>query len=129
MRFGMCVGNDEKKIKLVAESGFDYVESCFSLLAESDEDKLNRFKSELDNFSLKCESVNCFLPGNLKVTGPDVDYDALKEYIEKGISRGVTLGLEKLFSAHRAQEMSPMVGVMKRHTDRLFFSLKKLYLP
>ena len=129
MRFGMCVGNDEKKIKLVAESGFDYVESCFSLLAESDEDKLNRFKSELDNFSLKCESVNCFLPGNLKVTGPEVDYDALKEYIEKGISRGIGIGLKKVvFGSSGARDVPDGWSYEEAYRQIVFF-LKEIVSP
>ena len=129
MRFGMCVGNDESKIKLAAESGFDYVESCFSLLAECDDKKLESFRSELDNYSIKCESVNCFLPGSLKVTGPDVDYNALKEYIEKGISRGVGIGLEKVvFGSSGARDVPDGWSYEEAYRQIVFF-LKEIAAP
>ena len=121
MRFGMCVGSDFGKIKLVAESGFDYVESCFSLLAESDCEQFGLFKSELEKYSLKCETVNCFLPGNLKVTGPQVDYDALREYIEKVCHAANSWVLKKWFSVPPAQEMFPPDGAMRKHTGKLSF--------
>lgn len=96
MKFGMCVGDDYKKIKKCAEFGYDYIEGCFSLLTEKDDEYLAAFKKELDEAGLSLVSVNCFIPGRLKVTGPDVDFDALREYIEKGFSRGVPLGLKKV---------------------------------
>ena len=129
MRFGMCVGDDETKIKLAAESGFDYVESCFFLLAESDDEKLNSFKSELDKYSVSCESVNCFLPGNLKVTGPDVDYDALKKYIEKGISRGIDAGLKKVVFGSSGARNVPDGWSYEEAYRQIVYFLKMIAAP
>ena len=129
MRFGMCVGSDEAKIKLVAESGFDFVESCFSLLAESDDEKLNAFKNELDKYSLKCETVNCFLPGSLKVTGPNVDYDALREYIEKGVSRGKPIGLEKVVFGSSGARNVPDAWSYEEAYRQIAYFLKEIAAP
>lgn len=129
MRFGMCVGSDPGKIKLVAESGFDYVESCFSLLAESDCEQFGLFKSELEKYSLKCETVNCFLPGNLKVTGPQVDYDALREYIEKGMSRGKQLGLEKVVFGSSGARNVPAGWSYEEAYRQIVFFLKEIAAP
>lgn len=94
MKLGVCVGDNSENVKIAAEHGFDYVESCFSLLAEADREKFDGFKAALKESGITCEAVNCFLPGRLKTTGPDVDEAALAEYIEKGMIRGEELGVK-----------------------------------
>ena len=93
MRFGICVGGKADNIKIAAAAGADYIESCFSLLAEADDEKFAKFKAELEANNIRCESVNCFLPGRLKVTGEEADFEALREYIEKGFSRAAEIGV------------------------------------
>ncbi len=129
MRFGMCVGGDRQRIKTAAESGFDFVESCFSVLAESDDEAFNYFREELNRYSIKCESVNCFLPGSLKVDGPDVDYDALTEYIEKGISRGKQIGLEKVVFGSAGARNVPDGWSYEAAYRQIVFFLKNIAAP
>ena len=94
MRYGVCIGGDAPKIKLAKEYGFDYVESCFSLLAVDSDEKFNEFVSELKANDIKAESVNCFMPGSIKTTGENVDLQAAWEYVERGFARGKEIGLQ-----------------------------------
>lgn len=94
MRYGVCIGGDASKIKLAKEYGFDYVESCFSLLAVDSDEKFNEFVSELKANDIKAESVNCFMPGSIKTTGENVDLQAAWEYVERGLKRGKEIGLK-----------------------------------
>lgn len=95
MRYGICVGLDDfDKIKLAAQSGFDYIECGFGNLAKSTDEEFESYKKNLEEAGIKNEAANGFLPGELKVTGENVDFDALRAYIEKGMSRGVQIGLE-----------------------------------
>ena len=94
MRFGICIGSDAKKIPIAKKLGYDYVESCFALLAEDPEEQFLRFRNALIENGITCESVNCFLPGSLKVTGDEVDYAALSDYVERGMKRGAELGVK-----------------------------------
>ena len=96
MKFGVCIGEDHKKIAIAKKLGFDYVESSFGLLTETDETRYNAFMQALKENDIPCISVNCFLPGSLKVTGPDVDMEALKNYVERGMQRGAFLGVKKV---------------------------------
>ena len=95
MRFGVCIGNDNKKIAMAKEFGFDYAESGFSMLAEEKEAaEYDAFGEELARVGFTCESVNCFLPGSLPVCGPNVDEAALAAYVKRGMARGSALGVK-----------------------------------
>lgn len=94
MKFGVCIGNEIGKIRLAAEYGFDYVETGFGFFCNSTDEELDEFCRCLEENNIKAESANGFLPGTLKVTGDEIDYDALKAYIEKGMSRGLKAGLK-----------------------------------
>ena len=97
MKFGMCIGSDSNKIAVCKKLGYDYVESAFEMLADpKNDEKYDAFQAELKNNDFSCLSVNCFIPSALKITGPDVDEQALKDYIERGMKRGAALGVKKV---------------------------------
>lgn len=97
MKFGMCIGSDSNKIAVCKKLGYDYVESAFEMLADpKNDEKYDAFQAELKNNGFSCLSVNCFIPSALKITGPDVDEQALKDYIERGMKRGAALGVKKV---------------------------------
>lgn len=92
MKFGICGKTD--RIKGAYENGFDYIEPNFGLFATDPDEEYYAFLDELKKYSFSCESANCFIPGELKVTGPDIDYDALTSYLEKGFKRASDAGLK-----------------------------------
>lgn len=94
MRYGICIGDDVAKISVAKAIGYDYVESSFSLLANEETEKFNSFGRELARVGIGCESVNCFLPSQLPVIGPNVDYDSLTSYVERGMRHGKELGVK-----------------------------------
>ena len=97
MKFGMCIGSDSYKIAVCRKLGYDYVESAFEMLADpKNDEKYDSFQAELKKNDFSCLSVNCFIPSTLKITGPDVDEQALKDYIERGMKRGAALGIQKV---------------------------------
>lgn len=96
MKFGICVGDKASSVAIAAKSGFDFVESCFSLLAEAPDEKYNAFAAALKESGIPCLSVNCFMPGRLKVTGPEIDTEAVTAYVKKGMERGKALGVKKV---------------------------------
>ena len=129
MLYGMCVGDSIERISVAARSGFDFVESCFSLLADKDDEYFERFREELEKYNIKCLSVNCFIPGNLKVTGPDVDYSALAEYIEKGMKRGKEIGLEKIVFGSGGARNVPDGWAYEDAYRQLIYFLKETVAP
>ncbi len=95
MRFGVCCGIDnEERVRVAAESGFDYIESGFQLLANATEQQLAEWEEREKKYNILCEAVNCFLPGSLPVTGDNVDYDAVKEFVARGMKNCARMGVK-----------------------------------
>ena len=94
MRFGVCVGGDAGRIQIAKKYGFDYVESAFEVLAKDDPSERQTIVAELKKHGIGCEAVNCFLPGSLPVTGTSVNYDALRDYVGRGMENGEKLGVK-----------------------------------
>lgn len=92
MKIGVCGGID--RIQATAEAGFDYIEGNFSNIALWDDEKYYSFNNELAKYSLPCEAANCFLPGDMKITGNNVDYNSLENYLVKGFARAKETGIK-----------------------------------
>lgn len=92
MKIGVCGGLD--RVAVIADCGYDYIETNFKDLAKSSEEDFQKFLTALKNNNLSCEAANCFLPGELKVTGENIDYDALKQYLAVGYKRASEAGIK-----------------------------------
>ncbi len=106
MRIGVCAGTDIKNPGLIKKAGFDYMEIGFNSVASMTEDDFFSLHSAVSESGIQCEAANCFLPGELNVTGKNVDYDALYKFIEKGFERCKKLGTETVvFGSGRARDV------------------------
>ena len=95
MGYGTCLGGKEINfIPVAAKLGYDYFETNFGFLARGTDEEFEEFKKTVFESGIKCEAANCFMPNDLPVTGPSVDYDGIKAYVEKGMSRGSEAGLQ-----------------------------------
>lgn len=92
MRIGVCGGIE--RIRGAAENGLDYIEPGFKMLALSDNQEYLRFRNELEKYSLGCEAANGFFPGEIKITGQNIDYDYLQSYLTVGYQRAQELGVK-----------------------------------
>ena len=92
MKFGVCTGNDN--IALAAEYGFDYIEANFKNIAMCSDDEFSNFLSLLKKNNIACETANCFLPGEIKVVGENVNYNAISEYLTVGYKRAAQAGIK-----------------------------------
>lgn len=92
MKIGVCGGFD--RVSTVAKCGYDYLETNFRNLAMASDDDFQSFLSELKNSNITCEAANCFIPGDMKVTGENVDYESLKEYLAIGYKRAAEAGIK-----------------------------------
>lgn len=129
MKFGICIGGDAEKIAIAKKLGYDYVESGFALLANEDETEFTRFKKELTKNNMTCESVNCFLPGNLKVTGDNVDYKAIAEYVERGMKRGADLGVKTVVFGSGGARTYPDGYSYGKAVRQLIYFLREICSP
>lgn len=107
MKIGACVNtNAFDKIEMSAKFHFDYVEVNFTELTNFEEDLLYKFYSVLDSTKIPCEAANCFIPSTIKITGKDVDYNLLSEYLYKGMKRAEKAGIKTVvFGSGGAREV------------------------
>lgn len=95
MRFGTCIGGDDpSKISATERLGYDYFETNFGFLSKISDGDFEKFKTCVLSGGIRCEAANCFMPNELPVTGEEVNYAAIAEYVEKGMKRGVEVGLK-----------------------------------
>lgn len=94
MRFGVCTGLENAR--LLASVGFDYLEIHTCNMMELDEAAFAAFCAENEKAPIHAETANCLFPGEMALTGPDVQPDKIRSYIRKVMQRLERLGVSIL---------------------------------
>ena len=95
MKIGICT-SDPKQILLAYELGYDFVEVNNKGDVMNDEkypELLALSKKLPEGFFYSC---NCLLAPSPRITGPDADFDGLREYCEKSFARLAELGVRMI---------------------------------
>ncbi len=83
-------------VEAAAKAGYDFIETPFSGLAEKSDEEIALFKKTLDENGLICASTNAFIPGSIKVCGPEMDDGKIKEYLARTFDRTALLGFKSV---------------------------------
>lgn len=95
MKLGVCSDlSSFDKLELIAKLGFDYIEINFTDMVLREDEEINVFISNLKKLDFKCEAANCFFPGSIKLTGDEIDYNEISQYLEKGMERASRIGIK-----------------------------------
>lgn len=107
MQFGVC-GSPEVA-KIAHQAGFDYFEWSVGGLLKPQEDERSFLEAfeQVRQAALSCPVVNVFIPGYLKITGPDVDQQALSSYINTACRRAETAGVNVIVFGSGAARQIP----------------------
>jgi sugar phosphate isomerase/epimerase len=93
MRFGVCAGLD--MAEAAARAGWDFIEVSVGTFMPSEPDSAYaEVRSRIARLPIPVEAANCFIPGNLRLTGPEVNPDALLAYVEVAFRRMAEAGLK-----------------------------------
>ncbi|MGC8971394.1 MAG: sugar phosphate isomerase/epimerase family protein [bacterium] len=87
MNFGCCGSIEE--IEVISSSGADFIEFAVTSIMQAN---ITEVKEELDKVNLKAYSFNVFLPGDLPITGSNVDLKKVEAYIKEALGRVNFLG-------------------------------------
>ena len=93
MQYGVCGGPEIARA--ASRAGFDYVEMGVGSLLKPREDPAS-FAAALKGAraaGLPCPTNNSFVPGDLKITGENVDPAALKQYVTTAFQRAQEAGV------------------------------------
>ncbi|MFQ3549713.1 MAG: sugar phosphate isomerase/epimerase family protein [Armatimonadota bacterium] len=105
MRFGCCAGLDNMGI--VESAGYDYIElGVGTVKPESPTSEFEPIKEQIMSYKIKPEAWNCLLPGDLRVTGPDVDKYRQERYLLSAFERiGKVGGIVVVFGSGGARKV------------------------
>ncbi len=94
MSYGIC-GSPEIA-SLAVQAGFDYFEWSVGGLLKPREDNMafDQAWSAVRQSGLDCPAVNVFVPPDLKITGPAVNFAALKEFVTTALQRAHQAGVK-----------------------------------
>lgn len=97
MKLGVCA--DPNVAPVLAKAGFEFVELHVQNHLKTTVEDEAAFPPELARIrasALPCVAANCFLPGDLKVTGSDVNRNALAGYAEVVFERAAQAGMDTI---------------------------------
>ena len=90
IRIGVCASPEH--VEFVAGCGFDYMETSLAGIASMEDEAFEALVRKVDTLPIRIESYNGMLPGELKVTGENVNAQALHDYLKKAFDRARRLG-------------------------------------
>lgn len=96
MKYGVC-GSPECA-PVAAQAGYDYFEWSVQafLQPRADEALFQKALEAVKASPLPSPVCNCFLPGDLKVVGPNVDTAALTAYVTTACARAAVAGVDMI---------------------------------
>ena len=90
MRLGICTSIENAAT--VASAGYDYIEPALNAVSTLDEAAFDRIREQFASLPLPAEAFNCFFPGSIRLTGPDVDFASIESYLATALARAAALG-------------------------------------
>ena len=110
IRLGICT--DIANIDLVAEIGYDYMETGLSALAALSDEEYEQAAQRVEAAAIKVEACNGMMPASIPVTGPNVNAQQIHEYLDKAFARAKRLGVEVVvFGSSGARNVPEGFGV------------------
>ena len=92
VQIGICL--DADKFEAAQAAGFDYVEINASKVAALTGDEFQQLAATVDRLGIPVAAANVFLPGSIKLTGPEVDPARQIAYVTSTLGRLKRLGVK-----------------------------------
>jgi D-psicose/D-tagatose/L-ribulose 3-epimerase len=92
VRVGYCTGL--KNLEAAKAAGFEYVELSTTEIAALSDADFEAAAARIKAIGIATPAANLFLPGTLKVTGPQIDQEAQMAHVRKAFTRLARLGTE-----------------------------------
>ncbi|MCL1858105.1 MAG: sugar phosphate isomerase/epimerase [Oscillospiraceae bacterium] len=97
MFYGNCISyKNLKHIKILKETGFDYIETSLAPLYTAAKSEITDFLSALGDNNIKCGAVNVLFPGDISLTGDNTDQNKIKSYISEVFEKTKDFGFKSV---------------------------------
>jgi sugar phosphate isomerase/epimerase len=126
MKIGLCVPTISSTV--TAEAGFDFIEENVQtlLVGEEPDDAFAPRLKAVQTAALPVLAANCFLPGALKCTGPDVDLERIVRYADTAFRRAKLAGLRTIVFGSGGARNIPDGFDRARARDQFIACLKRI---
>lgn len=114
MRYGCCLnmvatGADKmgvEHLKELAAAGYDYAELPLAEMMALQPKERKNIRIALEQAGIPCEVCNNFFPGSMRLTGKNVDMDAVLGYADRALTFAGTLGVKRVvFGSGKAKNV------------------------
>ena len=78
----------------IIECGMDFIEPGLAKIAAMSDEDFEKALKHIKEHKIRVQSVNWFLPPEIKVTGPNFDPAASRQFLEHALARATTLGAQ-----------------------------------
>ena len=122
MKFGVC--GDRNLAAVAARNSYDFAEWTVPALLKplESEDAFRASLEALRATELPYPVANCFVPGELKITGPDVDRSALQAYVTTTMERAERTGVRIIvFGSGGARRIPEGFEPLRAHDQLVAF--------
>lgn len=122
MQFGVC--GDPNVAVAAAKASYDFAEWAVGELLKPREpyEAFQKTLEELLDQGVHYPVLNCFIPGDLKITGPDADIPALQIYVKTVFERAEKAGVEIIvFGSGKARRIPDGFDKEAAHTQIVSF--------
>ena len=82
----------KKGFSILENNGFDFAELTVGSVADLSSDEFEEVKKLLADYSISVPAFNCFIPGNIPLTGEEVSYEKIEEYLQLVMKRMGEMG-------------------------------------
>lgn len=123
MKFGVCVGTDIERMKMMKAVGYDYAEGHCQEIAKKDRVYLD----EMLATGLPMIAANCFI--GLRIVGEEKDEAAVREYLAKLFENASYLGLKYLVFGSSGARRIPEGMSLEEGRAQIVDFLKNDVLP
>ncbi len=96
MKFGACISNNIERIAILKELGYDYCEGGCGAISSLNDDEFDSFLAHFKEIDLPMPVANGFIPGEIKLAGPESDKDRIRQYLDKLFKRADLLGIKSV---------------------------------
>ncbi|HWR23397.1 MAG TPA: sugar phosphate isomerase/epimerase family protein [Feifaniaceae bacterium] len=115
MKYGCCFnmistvsgGTGAEHLELFRRCGYDYAELPLAEIMSMSEDGVGRLLEHIRISGLPCESCNNFFPPAMRLTGPDVDVQAVCSYVDRAMETAARLGAKNIVFGSGAAKRYP----------------------
>jgi len=105
IRVGVCL--EAARFEAAQAAGFDYVEIGASRVAALSEEEFQKLTADVKRLRIPVAAANGFIPGTIKLTGPEIDKSAQEAYVARTLGRLKALGVSTVVFGSGAARRVP----------------------